>query len=111
MRAWHRDEPFDEWVVEVARDTFGVTITSGFAWYEHPTMWLVTQYFAAQHLLATGEGQRLDKGDAYDQRHASLGAYYDVLITDDGRFTKVLAKFDPLPFQVLTWNDYVTGRP
>jgi hypothetical protein len=72
-----------------------------------PSTWLFSASLLALMKRWAKDDIRLQDSDGHDLWHASCGAYYDILVTDDGAFRMTLAEIERLlPFEVLDPADF-----
>lgn len=57
-----------------------------------------------------GEGRRIQPSDRYDIDHYANASYVDLMVTNDRRFLGIYAIIPDPPFQVETFQDFVTAR-
>jgi hypothetical protein len=72
-----------------------------------PSAWLVAATYSAQITRAARDGRAMKDSDLHDRLHASAGAYYDVLVTEDRQFREALRIVPDVPFEVLTSGEFV----
>jgi hypothetical protein len=70
-----------------------------------PSLWLLVGATTARLTRTAGENRSVKASDNHDRLHASAGAYFDVLVTEDAEFRETLALIPALPFEVLSMSD------
>lgn len=71
-----------------------------------PSIWLLCGVTAARATRMAGENRKVKASDNHDRLHASAGAYFDVLVTNDVEFRQTLALIPELPFEVCSSAEF-----
>jgi hypothetical protein len=72
-----------------------------------PSLWNYFSFRLARIYLTAGEGRRIDSSDVYDAEHYAAGSYFDLLVTDDGRFRQTCKLIRSLPFEMVTFEQFL----
>jgi hypothetical protein len=77
-----------------------------------PTARLRHAFYMARIALNVGQNRRIDASDYYDAMHYSEGAYFDLMITDDQRFTETysIVPRSHRPFMIETFREFAEKR-